>query len=261
MISEMNEISNTFSDATHKRIYDQKLREAKRKEEEKNRAYSDKQTSQEEETLDLDEERIEYAIINNVQKYGFKQTMYAFNILLSENNPFGFTKDNEVRSTIKMVSPQKIMSIFMESCIDESSFSIDSIIMNYFTDFIYNHEEYKTQIDALEHACATTLQKYDMNGYYGQTAGALNKYCNTGDVGGFTSKNAARSNLEQNGNWKEADFLIQCALNKRRNLDSRFNYNYTKGMSINNLNQMYCGQLYQEILNNEYSTEGSYGGK
>ena len=255
IIDVIKDVIDTFSSVRKREIYDNLLINAIRKKQFRNRS-SENNQYQEDKTEDLDEVNLASAVIANSKKYGFEMTMNALIHLVTNNETRGFTRDGGVRDIIKNIDRNKLINIINSSSIEDSSVTIEQIIMNYLTDLLYKVPEFKQQIGLIEQACAATYLKYDMNGYHNQTLNALNNYCDDGLVHGFTNVNNVRNYLDQNADKKNAEFYIKCALNNERKINLDYSYD-----SINfkggNFRKMYVEMLQNKI--NYGQTSNQFG--
>lgn len=232
VIDVVKDTINTFSNEKAKDDYDKKL---------------DKHIYNEDITEDLTEVILADAIFFNSQKYGFENTMASLTGLVRNNNYNGFTRDNGVRSNIKNLDRNKLLSVIYNSSLEEENLNIEQIIMNYMTDLIYKTPEYRKKVEALDIATSVTFRKYDMNGYRGHTNTAVNSYCISGKDSHFTNDNNARVNLRKNVNYKDADFFIKCSLNNKRIDSPEFSYIsiYMRGADYRSA---YVNMIYKDLM-------------
>lgn len=243
MIEEVVNFVNIFSNDKSREKYDDNLAKSEVKTE-----YSD-----EDKTEDLEELKLVQSLMLNAQKYGFDYTRKALSELLSSNYTQGFTRENDVRKMIESIDRNKLLSIVSQSSSKDEMVTSLQMSMNYLTDLMYKIPELKQQINFLDEACNATFGKYDANGYSGQTYNALNKYCITNNVAGFTNVNNVRNNLKEYGDFRNSNFYIECILNSKR--FDNLNYAYTN--MINNRNDFNKG--YVDMLHEQYNLNKNSG--
>lgn len=247
MIEIIKDVVNTFDNYQNKESYDQSLF---------NRSNNNQQSNyyEEDKTEDLDEINFGQAIILNSNKHGFKFTRDAIYHLIKYQNVNGFTRDNNVRNMVANIDRNKLMDILLSHSVKDKNVTLEQIIMNYLSDFVYSNQTIKKQLDCIEKACSDTINKYDINGYRNQTTNALNRFCNNGDVSAFTNSNGGRTNLEHNVDYRNAKFFVECSLNNERHQNPSLAYQYTKDIP-NEINRVYCEVLIQKIKSKVYSDE------
>lgn len=206
---------------------------------------------------DLDEINLEKAIIINSKKFGFDLTRDALVELIMKNSIIGFTRQEGVRDIILSINSDKLWKIISSSSIKDNTINTEQIVMNYLTDLVFRDPGLVNQVKCLEDACVVTLNKYDLRGYQGQTANALDKFCVSGDASSFTSTNNARENLANNVDFKNARFLIYCSVNQLRYENPDFAYEYAKSLDTK-ITKLYFDIILNKNKDNQYGNS-SYG--
>lgn len=257
MIEVVKDAINVFDSYQSKENYDIKLEESKN-------SYStynsyNQSDNYEDKTEDLDEANLQQAIILNSQKYGFEHTRRALVELIQYNYADGFTRQNNVRQIISNIDREKLKSILLSSSLnDKVALDLEQIVMNYLTDLVDKMPMLNIQQAAIKEACVTTMVKYDLAGRGNQTNEALNRFSDFGDANGFTNTNNCRVNLVNNVDYKNVKFFVQCALNKKRHEQPRFSYQYTKNLTPDYINKLYCDETMQKLKEDMYGNSG-YG--
>ena len=273
MIEIIKDVINTFDSLENKEAYDRKLQKQS-KYSDNNQQFTDYANSNDSnhfdqdinnKTQDLEALKFREAMIANARKYGFEFTRTALRNLMNNNSVKGFTRDYNVRNIISSIRKEKILSILSEASVEDTTKGrrvySEQIIMNYLTNLIFSHQQFRNQVICLEQACLNTIYRYDLQEHIGQTYRALRKFSSTGDASAFTNANNARNNLIASGiEVRNIIFFIQCSLNSRRHENPNFTYQNLVNSELTL--DFYYNMLYQEATSNVYGDEYSgYGQK
>lgn len=205
----VKDMENIFSNPKNKLMYDERLKKATIEKPKKIKNISD-----------LD--KLNDIVLTNIQKYGFKFTSEALDMIIRNETFKGITKTNDSRQKANVLGKKKIETIlnfFTPKNINGQN--IEAKVINYFSYIMNQNPKLKEKLDTYINACFETASKYDI----GQVSYAINHVYNNSsneeNLGkiytGFTNTNSSRQNLKELVNPKDIIILSRIYLNIYKN--------------------------------------------
>ena len=225
IVNSIPDLVNAFSTKENRKKYDQDLEIAKKKQE---------RNSDDSETIIISRDDIktfDQVLIKNSIKYDWEHVINAIATLMNNNDPTGFTREENGRNFIRELGVAKVRDIVFPSSYKDlnNNVQLDSrqIAMNYISDLFQKNDYLKNQANTVKKAIAATVTRYDVV----QAKEAIKKYANEYNPCGITSNMNARGELRAYVNPKDVAFIIKAINNQDRFLSPSNYYFNTERQS------------------------------
>ena len=219
------ELDNVFYSKENRSKYDQELEAAKEK--------ADETIQEEPETVEItseDKSKLEQAIIQTANKYGWEHMVKSLVEVILNNNAVRFTRDGNARDMINELGQEKIRDIVLSASYNDidanADLSAEQIAANYITEIFRTNQVLRTSADALTEALDQTATKYSWSHAYV----AMKNYVELDDPNWITGKENARKNLVTYVNPRDVRAMLMF-------INNGFRFNSPVNLYTNTKNQ------------------------
>ena len=143
--------------------------------------------------LELNADKLNYAVVENIKKCGFLSTFISLGCLLNTGKVSNFTKVNKVKQIISELGRGKVIAV-LKNYDFSKELGVKKIIINYFVELVKNDKELFNKFNCYLNACYTTLAMYGENHAYC----AIRNLYGSNLYEGFVEVNGSRKKLRDN---------------------------------------------------------------
>lgn len=167
-----------------------------------------------------------FAISENIVKHGFLFTFVAIKELVWNNWYNGFTKEFSVRDKIVELGKDKVIDILKTFKKYEKA-QFEEVVINYFTELVRQDERLLNKLKFYVRGMEETLRKYDRNYVYS----AIKRLGSRKNYNDFSNNMNARTNMEQNVNYRDYLVLILIYFEYFKDKDGSLGYREVMNMN------------------------------